>query len=41
MGKKEKVFRIRVSDFRVLYRVDYENLLLVVINIDLRKKVYK
>ena len=41
MGKKEKVFRIRVGDFRVLYRVDYENLLVVVINIDLRKKVYK
>jgi len=41
MGKKEKVFRIRVGDFRVLYRVDYENLLVVVINIDLRKKIYK
>jgi len=40
MGKKEKVFRIRVGDFRVLYRVDYENLV-VVINLDLRKKAYK
>ncbi|MEA2003963.1 MAG: type II toxin-antitoxin system RelE/ParE family toxin [archaeon] len=41
MGKKEKVFRIRTGDFRILYRVDYENLLVVVINIDLRKKIYK
>lgn len=25
ISEKEKVFRIRVGKFRVLYRVDYEN----------------
>jgi mRNA interferase RelE/StbE len=41
IGEKEKVFRIRVGKFRVLYRVDYENYRVVVINIDYRDRVYK
>jgi len=41
MGEKEKVFRIRVGKFRVLYRVDYENYRVVVINIDYRDRIYK
>lgn len=40
IGKKEKVFRVWVGDYRVLYRVDYKNLLIVIINIDSRKRVY-
>ena len=40
LGIKEKVFRIRVGKFRVLYRVDYKNLLLVVIKIDFRESAY-
>ena len=40
IGIKEKIFRIRVGKFRVLYRVDYKNLLLVVIKIDLRESAY-
>ncbi|MCK5661785.1 MAG: type II toxin-antitoxin system RelE/ParE family toxin [Methanosarcinales archaeon] len=41
IGEKEKVFRIRVGKFRVLYRVDYENYRIVVIAIDARERVYK
>ena len=41
IGENEKVFRIRVGKFRVLYRVDYENYRVVVINIDYRNRVYK
>ena len=41
IGIKEKVFRIRVGKFRVLYRVNYKNFCLVVIDIDTRERVYK
>lgn len=41
IGEKEKVFRIRVGKFRVLYRVDYENYRVVVIDIDFRERIYK
>ena len=40
IGMKEKIFRIRVGKFRILYRVDYKNLFLVVIKIDSREHVY-
>lgn len=38
MGHAEKLFRIRVGKFRVLYRVDYINYLIVIIKIDSRDK---
>ena len=38
--KKDKVFRVRVGDYRILYYVDYEKSLIVIINIDRRSKVY-
>ena len=41
IGIKEKVFRIRVGKFRVLYRVNYKNFCVVVIDIDTRERVYK
>ena len=41
IGIKEKVFRIRVGKFRVLYRVNYENFCIVIIDIDTRERVYK
>ncbi|MBW6518205.1 MAG: type II toxin-antitoxin system RelE/ParE family toxin [ANME-2 cluster archaeon] len=41
IGIKEKVFRIRVGKFRVLYRVNYENFSIVIIDIDTREHVYK
>lgn len=40
-GTNEKLFRIRVGDFRVLYRIDYEEIIVIVVDIDLRKRVYK
>ena len=41
IGIKEKVFRIRVGKFRVLYRVNYNNFCVVVIDIDTRERIYK
>ena len=40
-GSSEKLFRIRVGDFRVLYRVDYGEIIIIVVNIDSRKRVYR
>ena len=34
------VFRIRVGDFRILYRIDYDKLAIIVIAIDKRERVY-
>lgn len=39
-GYKEKVFRVRVGDYRILYEVDYQNNKLGIIKIDNRSKVY-
>ena len=41
VSKKEKVFRIRVGKFRVLYRVNYEEAIVVVIDVDTRGRAYK
>jgi mRNA interferase RelE/StbE len=38
--KKDRVFRVRVVDYRILYYVDYEKSLIAIINIDKRSKVY-
>ena len=35
------VFRIRVGNFRVLYRINYENNCIIVIKIDNRERVYQ
>jgi len=40
-GTNEKLFRIRVGDFRVLYRIDYEKIIIIVVDIDSRKRVYR
>ncbi len=34
------VFRIRIGDFRVLYRVNYESQGIIVIKIDKRERIY-
>ena len=34
------VYRMRIGDYRVLYRVDYANNKIVVIKIDKRSRVY-
>jgi len=38
--KDEKVFRVRVGDYRILYSVDYEEKTIIVINVDKRGRVY-
>ena len=39
-GKDEKVFRLRVGDYRIFYIVDYEKNLLFIIDIKKRPKAY-
>ncbi len=39
-GYKEKMFRIRVGFYRILYEVDYKNNQLGIVKIDKRSKVF-
>jgi len=39
-GYHEKLFRVRVGDYRILYEVDYKNNLLGIVKIDKRSKVF-
>ena len=39
-GYNEKLFRIRVGDYRVLYEVDYKRNKLGIVKIDKRSKVF-
>ncbi len=39
-GYDEKLFRVRVGDYRVLYEVDYDNNIVGIVKIDKREKVY-
>ncbi|MDP3105164.1 MAG: type II toxin-antitoxin system RelE/ParE family toxin [Candidatus Methanoperedens sp.] len=39
-GYNEKLFRVRVGDYRILYEVDYKNNQLGIVKIDKRSKVY-
>ncbi|MEW5759357.1 MAG: type II toxin-antitoxin system RelE/ParE family toxin [Candidatus Thermoplasmatota archaeon] len=41
IGQKEKVFRVRVGDYRILYVVFLDKNALLVVNIDKRAKVYR
>ncbi|HEC76561.1 MAG TPA: type II toxin-antitoxin system RelE/ParE family toxin [Thermoplasmatales archaeon] len=41
IGRKEKVFRIRVGDFRILYVVYLEKQAILISNIDKRSRIYK
>ena len=40
VGRKEKVFRVRVGDYRIMYLVFYEQNLILITDIDKRSKVY-
>jgi mRNA interferase RelE/StbE len=40
IGRKEKTFRIRVGDYRILYIVFFDKNLLFISKIDKRSKVY-
>jgi mRNA interferase RelE/StbE len=39
-GYSEKLFRVRVGDYRILYEVDYNGNLLGIVKIDKRSRVY-
>lgn len=39
-GYKERIFRVRVGDYRILYEVDNKNNLLGIVKIDKRPRVY-
>lgn len=39
-GYQEKIFRIRVGDYRILYEIDYEINQIGIIKIDKRSRVY-
>ena len=40
-GYKEKLYRARVGDYRILYEVDYGNKKIGIVKIDHRSKVYR
>ena len=39
-GYKEKLFRVCVGDYRILYEIDYDINIIGIIKIDKRSKVY-
>jgi mRNA interferase RelE/StbE len=39
-GYREKLFRIRVGTYRILYEVDHKDNLIGIVKIDKRKRVY-
>jgi len=39
-GYREKLFRVRVGDYRILYEVDYNGNLIGIVKIDKRSRVY-
>jgi mRNA interferase RelE/StbE len=40
LGRKEKVFRIRVGDYRILYVVIYKKNAILISNVDKRERIY-
>ncbi len=40
-GREEKLFRIRVGDYRILYEIFPDKKVILIVNIDKRSKVYK
>jgi len=41
VGKKEKVFRVRVGDYRIQYVVFYQNNIILISDIDKRSNAYE
>ena len=41
VGRKEKTFRIRSGEYRILYIVNSDSNTLLIVNIDKRSKVYE
>ena len=40
VGRKEKVFRVRIGDYRITYIVVYEQNIILIADIDKRSKIY-
>jgi mRNA interferase RelE/StbE len=41
IGRKEKVFRVRIGDYRILYVVNRDKKSILIVTIDKRSKVYQ
>ena len=41
IGYKEKLFRVRLGDYRILYEIDYANAKIGIVKIDERGRVYR
>ncbi len=39
-GSKEKLFRVRVGDYRILYEIDYQENIIGIVKIDKRPRAY-
>jgi mRNA interferase RelE/StbE len=39
-SSKEKLFRVRVGDYRILYEVDYNGKIIGIVKIDKRENAY-
>ncbi len=39
-GYKEKLYRVRVGDYRILYEIDYQNKKIGIVEIDDRSRIY-
>jgi len=41
LGREEKLFRIRVGDYRILYEIFPDRMVILIVNIDKRSRVYR
>ena len=41
IGRKDKVFRVRIGDYRILYVVYWDNNSILIVTINKRSKVYE
>jgi mRNA-degrading endonuclease RelE of RelBE toxin-antitoxin system len=40
MGSKEKIYRVRVGDYRILYEIYLDKKVIMIVNIDKRSRIY-
>jgi mRNA interferase RelE/StbE len=40
MGSKEKIYRVRVGDYRILYEIYLDKMVIMIVNIDKRSRIY-
>jgi len=41
MSRKEKLYRVRVGDYRILYEIYPEKKVVLIVNIDKRSRIYE